>query len=47
MYVIHVIRIVNFEIISSNERITVEENIKPVDSNSEPVNHQEAIKKRE
>ena len=36
-----------FEIISSNERITVEENIKPVDSNSEPVNHQEAIKKRE
>mgnify|MGYP007114473762 CR=1 FL=1 len=36
-----------FEIISSNERITVEENIKPIDSNSEPVNHKEAIKKRE
>ena len=36
-----------FEIISSNERLTVEENMRATDSNTEPVDHKEAIKKRE
>ena len=36
-----------FEIISSNERLTAEENMRATDSNTEPVDHKEAIKKRE
>ena len=36
-----------FEIISSNERLTVEENMRATDSNTEPIDHKEAIKKRE
>ena len=36
-----------FEIISSNERLTVEENMRATDSNTEQVDHKEAIKKRE
>lgn len=36
-----------FEIISSNERLTVEENMRATDSNTEPVDHKEAIKKHE
>lgn len=36
-----------FEIISSNERLTVEENMRATDSNNEPVDHKEAIKKHE
>jgi hypothetical protein len=36
-----------FEIISSNERLTVEENMRATDSNNEPIDHKEAIKKRE
>lgn len=34
-----------FEIISSNERLTIEENMRATDSNTEPVDHKEAIKK--
>ena len=36
-----------FEIISSSERLTAEENMRATDSNTEPVDHKEAIKKRE
>ena len=36
-----------FEIISSSERLTAEENMRATDSNTQPVDHKEAIKKRE
>jgi hypothetical protein len=35
-----------FEIVSSNEQLTVEENLRSKDSNTEPVDHENAIKKR-
>ena len=35
-----------FEIISTTERVTTEENLKPIDSNSIPVNREDAIKKK-
>lgn len=36
----------NFEIITTEERVTTEENLKPIDSNSLPVNRDDAIKKK-
>jgi len=36
-----------FEIISSNEQLTVEENLRSKESNSQPVDHEMSIKKRE
>lgn len=36
-----------FEIVSSNEQLTVEENLRPKESNSQPVDHEKSITKRE
>ena len=36
----------NFEIITTEERVTTEENLKSMDSNSLPVNRDDAIKKK-